>query len=543
MRLSPPAPETGAPDAGLQAEDEPARAAGRGGLAITAAKAYFIVLGLVQQLLLPPLLGAAGYGAYTTASSVASITYNPVVTTSIQGVSRAVATSPAATREAVVRRLLGVHAAFALALAAGFWAIAPWLVGSVLGAPHVVRGVRLLAAVMFVYGLYAPLVGVLNGERRWLAQAGLDAVAGTLRTVGLVAGAWWVVRATAEPGGLAPAALTPMEGAILGFAVVTVVPLLAAARLAGLGRAGSGGATAGAHLAFAAPLLAGQVLLNLLLQADVNLLRAFGAEAARHAGLLPAAADPFVGAYRMTQLFSFLPYQLLISVTFVLFPMLAAAAANGDREQVARLVRGGVRVALLVAGLMVSVTSGLAPALLRLVFPRVPEAIELGAPAMRILTLGFGAFAVFGILTSVLNALGRERQSVAATAAAVALVAALGFARVRGTELGTELLVRMALATSAGLLAATTLAAVLVQRAAGAVVAPKTAIRVVAGIAACVAAGRALDPRGAVATLASAAALGGLFLAILVVTRELGRGDLAALTALVRRRAGAPTSG
>ena len=98
------------------------------------------------------------------------------------------------------------------------------------------------------------------------------------------------------------------------------------------------------------------MLLNLLFQADQLLLRRFSADAALRAGLELTAADPLVGAYRATQLFCFLPYQLVISVSIVLFPMLARAHRDADGVALARYVRQGVRLALIGAGLIVSVT-------------------------------------------------------------------------------------------------------------------------------------------------------------------------------------------
>ena len=71
------------PDAGAA---DVTRAAGRGGLAVAFAKIYFILVGLVQQIALPRLLGLDGYGALASVLSIAGITYNPVTTTSIQSV-------------------------------------------------------------------------------------------------------------------------------------------------------------------------------------------------------------------------------------------------------------------------------------------------------------------------------------------------------------------------------------------------------------------------------------------------------------------------
>ena len=82
------------PVKGETASQETTRKAGRGGLALAAGKIYFIFLGLIQQIVLQRVLGLDGYGGLSTVLSLASITYNPIVSSSIQGVSRAVAQSP-----------------------------------------------------------------------------------------------------------------------------------------------------------------------------------------------------------------------------------------------------------------------------------------------------------------------------------------------------------------------------------------------------------------------------------------------------------------
>jgi stage V sporulation protein B len=270
------------------------------------------------------------------------------------------------------------------------------------------------------------------------------------------------------------------------------------------------------------------------LQADLTLLRRFAGDAATAAGLPPLSADPLVGAYRATQLYSFLPYQLLISVTFVLFPLLATAHKAGDRAAVTRYVRAGVRIAMIVAGLLVCVTSGLSAQLLRLVYS--PEVAELGARAMQTLTLGFGAFAILGVLTAVLSSIGREREGAAIIATAFALVVALCFALARGAPFGEDILRKTALSTSAGLVLAAVCAAVLVARAAGSVVAPLSALRVAGSLAAAIFVARHLPAAGKIVTLAECALVASLYLAALVTSRELGRADVVAIIGIVRRR-------
>jgi stage V sporulation protein B len=503
--------------------EEAARKAGRGGLAVTGAKIYFILLGMVQQVALPRVLGLDGYGALSRVLSIASVAYNPLNSMSIQGVSRAVAHSPPELVASTVRSTLRVHALLSVFAACAFFLLSP-AIARFAGAAHVEQPLRALSAVLLLYGLYTPLVGVVNGQRRFLLQAAFDVAAATLRTAALLIGAYAGARLLASG----------VLGATLGFVLSALAILVIAAGVVGLGKAGPAALSTRDHLAFVAPVLVGQSLLNLLLQADLTLLGRFASEAAYASGAPASHADALVGAYRATQLFSFLPYQLLIALTFVLFPMLAAAERSGDRAAIARYVQTGMRLAVLIAGAMVSITVGLAPRLLALFFGA--RAAELGGRALSLLALGFGAFAIFGILTAVLNSLGRQRHSALVTALAVALVVALCFARVRGGPLSEELLWRTAQATSAGLVLATALAALLVRRAAGALLPLLSALRVSVAFSCSVAFARWLEPSATLWLLLVAASTPLVYGSVLIVTRELTRRDLELAVAVVRRK-------
>ncbi len=500
-----------------------ARTAGRGGLAVAAAKLYFILIGTVQQVLLPWVLGLAPYGALARVLAVSAVVYNPVVTASIQGVSRAVAQATPETEPAVMRRTLRIHALLACLLGACFFGLAG-PVGVLLNAPHIITGLRIAAGVILCYGIYAPFIGVLNGRKKFVWQAGFDMAFGTLRTTALALGGYLIGRHFGRG----------MEGAMIGFVLATALISVGAWKVVGTGRAGAACLTTREHLVFLGPLLLGQALLNLLLQADVSLLGAFASGAALRSGLGPEAADPLVGAYRMTQLFSFLPYQLLVSVTFVLFPLLAQAHHQADRDAVARYVRTGVRIALLVAGAIVSVTSGLAGPLFRLLFP--PAAAELGVRPMQLLTLGMGTFALFGIFTTVLNSLGRERASAAITGLACLFVGGLCWVFLAHAPFDPDLLWKTAVSTSSGLLLATLAAGWLVHRTAHATVKPLSLVRVGVSMAIAITLGRNLPYLGKLVTIGYAGAIGLVYALLLVGTRELGRHDLELVKAVLRRR-------
>ncbi|HYP89341.1 MAG TPA: oligosaccharide flippase family protein [Polyangiaceae bacterium] len=503
-------------------DDDSTRSTGRGGLAVTGAKVYFILLGLVQQVALPRVLGLDGYGALSRVLSIASITYNPITTMSIQAVSRTVVQSPPGELPGTVRRLLGWHATFGLLLAGLFAVLSP-RIAALAGAGHVETPLRLLAAILFLYSLYTPLIGIANGQKRFLLQAGFDVTSATLRSLGLVVGAFVARRLT----------YSGPTGSAVGFVISASVVLFIAAGAIGVGRPGVSTLPFSSYARLALRLLFGQGLLNLLFQADSVLIGRFASQAAEASGAPLARADALVGAYRATQLFSFLPYQILIAITFILFPMLASAAQAKDPDAVARYVRMGLRLSLLIAGAMVSVTLGLAPRLLELLFG--PEAALLGGRALGLLSLGFGAFAIFGILTTVLNSLGRELESLQVTGLAVIVVVTLCFTRARGAPLSENLLWLTAQATSTGLLVAALIAAGLVWRAAGALVAPVTLLRTLLALAGAALFGRFAFPPGKLLTLVAAAAIPCVYLALLLLLRELGRADLEIIRKVARR--------
>jgi stage V sporulation protein B len=311
------------------------------------------------------------------------------------------------------------------------------------------------------------------------------------------------------------------------------VVLLIAVSVIGAGRPGKSSLSLRGYLGFALPLLFGQALLNLLFQADLTLLGRFASQAAEAAGAPLSRADALVGAYRATQLFSFLPYQILIAITFILFPMLATAAKQKDAAAIARYVRMGLRLSLIIVGAMVSVTLGLAPRLLDLLFGA--DAAALGGRPLTLLSLGFGAFAIFGILTTILNSLGHERQSLEVTGFALVVVGTLCFTRAHGAPLSEELLWLTAQATATGLLVATGTAAVLVYRAAGALVSPATLLRTLGALALSAAAARVAFPAGKLFTLVAAAVTPCLYLALLVLARELTRADLEIVRKVAKR--------
>jgi stage V sporulation protein B len=517
-------PGQGAPGDGAPQEDA-ARTAGRGGLVIVAAKVMFILYGFAQQILLQHLLGEAGYGEVALVNASVGVINNVLVAASIQGVSRTVAAAPEETAGELYRRVLGYHAVIAVLVAATFAAlVGP--IASLLHAEHVAGAMRLVAAVVLLYGIYAPIVGSLNGRKRFLDQGALDIVYGAIRTAGIVAGVLLFLRA----GG------SGTMGFCAGFVGAAALIVPAAMWRAGLGKASPAGRAEpalGKYLRFLLPVVVAQGCLNLLLRTDFFLLRYFAGEAAHAQGAAQTIPDQLLGVYQGVQLYAFLPYQLLMSITFILFPMLARAHADGDREAVRGFTRTGVRLSFVFTGLICGTVSALSMHVLRLASP---EGIwRNGADALRILAVGMGTLSVIGIESAVLTSLKREVMAAALTITAVALVAIGCSAALAGAALGYGMLSLAAIATSAALGAAMVIGAVLVKRAAGGFVPVLTAVRVPIALACALVAGWKMPWLGKLLVVPQAAAIGVLYLLVLVLLREVGKEDLAMLSRVLRR--------
>jgi stage V sporulation protein B len=510
-----------------------ARTAGRGGVAVLGAKLFFLVVGFVQQPLLRRVVGLSDFGALAQAMIVSNVVNNVVVTSGTQGVSRAVAGAKGHERE-VLRAALRVHVPLAFVVA-GAMALAAPLYARFEHAKDVVTPLLVLAGVALLYGFYAPLIGFLNGSSRFSRQALLDVVFATLRTAGLIGVSYAFVKH----------GLSGVLGTTMGWlgAALLIVPL--AVRSTGLGEPVPSGAgrpaevpRAGVYLGVLAPIAGAQLCTNALMQIDIFLLGRFLSDGAASAGiagdLQREAVTRWVAIYRECQTFAFLPYQLLFSVTLILFPMLARAKAANDTEAMRSHVARGARLAAIFGGLLVGVVVAMPESMLNLAYGKADAAD--GAGVLRTMALAQGAFAMLGIATTVLTSIGRERMAALVTLGAVVAVGSACAVLVPEASFGHDQLVRSAQASGVALLATLVVAGVLVRARTGAFVPVATALRAGIGLAACVALGYVTPRFGALVTPLVAAGVGLAYLGLLVVTGEIGKADLALVRSVVQRK-------
>jgi stage V sporulation protein B len=500
----------------MKVEDAPATAtssapvdvaarAGRGTIYITASKLWFMVTGAALMLVLPQIVSQADVGVYKVVIGLVSVINAVVVTGTIQTVSKFVSQTPALA-DAIKRKALILQCFLGCGAAAGFALAAP-LVARALDDASLVPYLRLAALITASYTFYAVFVGVLNGRKDFLRQAGLDAFYSTAKVVLIIA--------------FAAAAGFTLTGAISGFAAAAFAVLVAASLVVGLGgRASDSPVGFGGLLRFQSALIVFLLVNNLLMKTDLLLVKAMIAPGN------PEAASAAAGAYGAALDFAYIVFQIILSITFVVFPLVSEAAFQEDLDVVRGYVRQTMRATLAIAALPAALFSANAAEVLRLVYP---PAYATGAPALRIVAIGMLSFALITVLTSVISSGGRPWMSVAIVATTLALDAGLNVVLI--PRLG---LPGAAFATSIAMAAGAAMSAAFVRLRYGGLVSAPTVARVAAAAGAVYALSLALPTDAWFAALGAGklvvkaavavefAALGVVYLVLLIVLREIG---------------------
>jgi len=501
---------------------EDARRAGRGLVSIAGAKGYFIVTGYAVQLLLPRIFGEAKeFGLYSATMSGVSILTNVLIVATIQSVSKFVSEDESRA-EVTLRQGLRIQALVGGTLALALFALAPAIARFLLD-DQLTRLVRIASVVVFAYALYAAVVGSLNGRHWFAKQARLDVTFSTLRIVGILGGA-----------ALGFGAM----GAVAGFATAATSIVTISLIWIGFGKAGMPGEKIRRRrwIGFMAPIWTYQICLNGILMIDLQVLKRTATEialasAATSQGAVDLA-NQYVGYYRAAQTFAFVPYQLIISMTFIVFPMISKATSIGNREAARSTIQHAMRFSLLLLLLVAAPTSGAAEGVMRLAYP--PEYLA-GAPALSILVFGVVAFALFAVAATAIS--GAGKPSAAAIIAGVSLLVVVVANRVllMRAGLGDQTLQAAATGTVIGMGVALMLSAWVIHRSFGVFVPVSTWARAALASVAGYGAAAALPHDSAVMALL-ALAVGFLSaLSVLLVTRELTLDDWHAIRRIVRR--------
>ncbi len=483
--------------------------AGRGLLFITGAKLWFMVAGYVVQFALPRALGSpASYGIWVIVLSVLSPVNNVMVTATIQGVSK-FTSEVESRRPAVLRAALKLQALLGGGVALALFLLAP-VIANFEHDPSLTPYLQLAPGVALAYSIYAVFVGAANGRKEFQKQAGLDVTFSTLRCIFIVGAAALTHSALASVGGFVGAAV------VIAFVSFFVV---------GMG----GRVTESFDLKLLGRFFSGVafylLIVNLLMFTDGLLLKRIVSEWATQRQLIDPAvyANEQAGFYGAVQNIARIPYQLILAVTFIIFPLVAKSTFDADIERTRGYVRTTMRYSLVVAALIAAALAARPDATLKLFYK--PEYVA-GARALAPLLIGYVFFSLFNIAGTIINGSGRTLPTTIIGVVTLAITVAAEWIGIRfALDTGADPLFFAACATAAAMGFGLVLSGLYLMRVFGAFMPLLTVVRVAVAYAVAAAVGWAWTRSGfmpgKVGTLVSASVCGLAFLVTCVVTGEL----------------------
>ena len=486
-----------------ESTDNIAAIAGRGAIYITAAKVWFIVSGYGIAVALAYLLTDEAYGIYRVVINTVSIINAVIVTGTYQTVSKYISQEPEKA-DSIKRKALKLQLYVGGVATLGFFLLAP-LTASLLNDSRLTGWLRLASLITLSYSFYAVYTGYFNGRRLFGIQAGLDITYSTLKFLFIVLLAWLGFGVTGSVGGFAMAAAS----------VLLVSVILAR------GDSRSGEVHARQLFSFQTYILVFTFVLTLLQRVDLMLIKALSSPdatiASENAAYYSAALD-----------IANLTYQTIVSVTFVVFPLVSQSTFADDPARTRTYISNTFRYTLMVMALTATLFSSCAGGILRVIYR---EAYQAGRPALRIVAFGMLLFGLLYVATTIISASGHPKASL--RFGIITLVLSTAFNAILIPLHGLS---GAATATTLSMAVGVVLASRFLWKRFKALISITTFARITVSAAAVYAASLLFTPTSKLLIIGQLVALSLVYLIVLVVTGELGRADLKLIRRVVRPR-------
>jgi stage V sporulation protein B len=477
------------------------KVAGRGTVYITASKVWFMISGYGIHFALPRLLTAEMFGLYQVTVSVVSIINAVVVTGTYQTVSKYISQEEEKAG-AVKSKALRVQLAVGGGISAGFFLLAP-LIAGYLNDHRLVNYLRLASLITLSYSFYSVFTGYFNGLKKFPIQAGLDIAYSTLKLAFIVLLVWLGYGVAGGIGGFALAA-----GCVLAISAV-------AAR----GSEKKGEVKAGDLVRFQAYLLLSTLFFNLLQKVDIILIKSLSSPD-------PTLASVNSGYYGAAINLANVTYQLIVSITFIIFPLVSQATFANDLEKTRGYVSATLRYTLMIMALVATLFSANAGEVLRVIYPADYQA---GAVALAVVSYGMMFFGLLFVLTTIISASGRPAVSLIVCALSLVSSATLNALLIPGLGIAGA-----AIGTTASMLIGVVAGGGYLFLSFGSLIPIKSLARILLSCGALYVLSVALTPATRLVILAQLALLPLVYLVALVVTGELGRADLERIKRVIK---------
>ncbi|MCS6886282.1 MAG: oligosaccharide flippase family protein [Acidobacteriota bacterium] len=487
--------------------EESLRLAGRGTLFITISKAYFIFSGYCIYLVLSRVLTPEQFGIYGVVTGIVSIINAIVVVGTQQTVSKFVSEDDKRA-EAVKDKALKLQLVIGGTIALGYFVSQP-LIAKLENDPDLLPYLRISTLITAAYSFYAVYLGYLNGQRKFFRQSGLDVTYSTLK-LGLICTLAFFLKSTAA--------------AILGFGLAATValgvsPIFAAGR-GSVEKEKTSFLKTADYLRFQFALLGSVLVSNCLQKADLLLLKALGSD-------FTDEANRMAGYYTALMAVANVTYQSVVSVAFVIFPMISRASFEDKKEDVATYVTQTVKYSLMIMALVATVLSSNSRSVLRLVFG---ESYLVGAPALSVATYGAMCYGILYILSAIISSSGKPKISFAINSITLAISCFVNFLLIPKLQL-----LGASVGTTVAMFCGLILAGVYVYTKFSSLVSPTSIFRISLATTVTYAIGKFIAADELYLVVGAVLIQITLYLVVLLILKEVGRDELLAVTVIFGR--------
>ena len=405
------------------------KTAGRGFLIITAAKVWFLLTSAVIQLGLPILFGSPEqFGIFKIVTEWVGWINMVMITGTLHAVSKLISEQPQRAR-VIVNMAIKMQCLLAVPIA-GLYAL-----GSPLIAEHwydaadtLTPLMQLSALIILFYGFYAIFVGYFNGLKQFPRQATLDFTFSTVKLIGIVGlvllgfGVWGAV-----------AGFVGAAGVIFVIAAVWVIRRMrrrtdqtepedkdeakkAFRRL----------------LSYLVLIMLYTFALNGLMRIDLLVLPGVAGDVPSHLvgmeDLFELMSNTFAGLYGAVLNIARIPYQGVIAVTFIIFPLISESTFEEDRERTQEYIRSTLRYCIIMIGVGAMLLAFNADAIVGGLYA---EVYGHAALALAVLSVAIIFFALLYVTTTMIIGSGHPKVAFGIMAASLGISGVLNYVFVR----------------------------------------------------------------------------------------------------------------
>lgn len=472
----------------------------RGTFHLMIAEGMFVLSGWAIHIGAGNILGKSFYGIFVILLSLLTH-YRIFLATGVnRAVSKYISEQPAASR-AIRRQALKLQVTLGCALCVLIWLVAPSLARLWQNA-DLTGYIRLTGFFFPVFGIYSVYRGSLNGLKLFGREARVSILYSLLKVGFLFALIFHY----------------GIYGAISGYlAAIIGATLLARFICPGGEKSFEKTFPLIKIISFAFPVVLFSFIISLIQHVDLYFIR----------GMIPAdLTDQATSYYGCAQQFSKIPYMILYALSLTVFPNIASSTSRAGNEHItAGTIRKSLRAGLLIVLPVAALIGASAPDLIDWIYPRIAG----GGEALRILIFGQTFLSCLFILAMILTASGRPWPSFILVASTLIIDVLLNYLLVplysiRGAAAATTI------SSALGML----IAGVLVFHHFRSLISPLSALKIIIVSLLVYGLTHLLNPTGW-AIPPVFLLLSGLYLLLLLLTREIDSSDWKMLKSLFKR--------